>query len=192
MAHLKGWSRTPIRLYICPGGRLYELASIVTISSGINIVTSSVPSPQDLRIVISGLLFSISGMVLFLISGRVSGYYSDAHDRRLLDRSRNLKQHLESIVFEETATTKIWREFFGALISAVMIAGALALVVWVVSERSVAPLSPPHTRLQESRPRRPQSPRRSGAPPPALHGLKPSSQAPKVRTGGPAEAPQPR
>jgi hypothetical protein len=126
-------SRLLIRLYLRPGGRLYELGAIVAISSGINIVTSSVTGKSDRLIVICGVLFSISGMLLFLISARVSSYHGRARDRRLRGGTRTVKEHLESIVFEQTKVAKLWREFVGVMISGIMIVVALLLVGWVVS-----------------------------------------------------------
>jgi hypothetical protein len=133
------WSRALIFFYFRPGGRFYELGSIVTISSGINIVTSSVAGPQDLRIVISGYLLSISGMLLFLVSARVSDYHNTARDRRLLGGTRSVQSHLESLIFEETRGTKLWREFFGVVISILMIISAFLLTGMAVSTQSKTP-----------------------------------------------------
>jgi hypothetical protein len=108
-----------------PGGHFYEILSVIVISAGVNLLTSTTNWFSEGSTTLEGLMLMASGGLVYFLAQKVKDYHARARDQQILEKRGLKREHLKRILrFElETRPLILWLETL-SLIAALSIASA--------------------------------------------------------------------
>ena len=113
------------------GSRFYDVLAILSLSAGVNVLTSSTVAENGWLARLAGLLFASAGAILFYLAGSIEAYYQDAY-RKYREKSDLEKMTPRQIAIDMAiATQQDHRYIVSSLFfSTSLLALALWLITW--------------------------------------------------------------
>ena len=123
-----------------PDGHLYEVLSVILISAGVNLLTSTTAWFTQSSPALEGLMLTACGGILYFLAQRVKEYHSRAESKQVLERRGLKREHLKEILSYdlERRTKVVWLEVVFLIMVLSTAAGAITWMVHLKPARDSA------------------------------------------------------